>query len=170
MTTEAAPPAPHPAPAPAAPPAQPHTKKETLVDALKKGKDWAALLVLLLSFGQSIYAAYFKPEKDAHTAYETSKRGLEDFSERVDFSVGELKGRLDVVEKLCIEKHGVPLAVAEPVEPVAHRPVVISLDPTIVRRHVGDIAGTNVFNTAGGDPDGLHIDLPDAPWEKQQVE
>lgn len=167
-------------PAPTAPHA--HTKKETLVDALKKGKDWAAVLILLLSFGQSVYAAYFKPEKDAHAAYETSKNGLENFSQNVNYSVAELKGRLDVLEKVCLEKHSGPVAMVRPTG--VDSPALISLlkgiepspapsEPEAVIVTDDPLSFTEGFKVRleqrGSGMDDLRIDLPDAPWETQQV-
>lgn len=74
-------------------------------DYVDKGKKWAATVVVLVAFLQSLYASYIKDEDVAKETYTVQKTAMEEFADEVDISLDELEdqvaflqGQVDVLK------------------------------------------------------------------------
>lgn len=69
-------------------------KPMTVIAAMKHGKEYAALIVLLVSFLHSLYASYFKPERAAEVGYKTTAEAMASYSLSVRDEIESLRFRV----------------------------------------------------------------------------
>lgn len=156
-------------------PAEPK-KGHSIIDAMKRGREYATAFVLIVSFLHSMYASYFKPEEIAEVGYKTTAEAVEGYSLRVNDEIETLKARIKELEEA-------QPAVAEPVRvPVSMVPVIPNTKSNRLKAHVEivDVDGDGIVESDltgvsaavvpdSPSPDGLVIDLPDAPWANQKM-
>lgn len=166
-----------PAPTPAVESAK-APKEHTILDAMKRGREYAALLVLVVTFAHSLYASYFKKEHEAEAGYKTTKDAMEGYSRSVALEVEALKQRIDDLEKqtkATETEHTAQTPAAKPPtvkkpNPVVEKPVIVAhpFDPSMATTMMVDLPdGAKPVNTNGPLIKGLVLSLPDAPWEQK---
>lgn len=167
-----------------------HKKGHSIMDAMKRGRELATVMVLVLTFLHSMYASYFKKEKVAEAGYKQTSETIEDYSRVVHDEVEALKTRLSTLEDELAE---VKAAKAEadaqllksrprhhihPVVPVVPAPVV-TVEGVRVESHAilvampdaPDVDTDGVDDASDVDPDDLDpliVKMPERPWEQQQ--
>ena len=170
------------APASAAP-----KKGHSILDAMKRGRELATVMVLVLTFFHSMYASYFKKEEVAEAGYKQTSESIEDYSRVVRDEVETLKTRLSTLEDELAKakaskaeadaqllkggpRHQLHPVVPTPVVPVegvqieGHAIVIAMPDAPDV-----DTDGVVDADDVGPDDlDPLIVNMPDRPWEQQQ--
>ena len=68
------------------------------MDAMKRARELAATMVLVLTFFHSMYASYFKQEKVAEAGYKQTSETLEGYSRIVHDEIEMLKARTQMLE------------------------------------------------------------------------
>lgn len=157
-------------------PAPESKPKHSLLDAMKRGREYAASLVMLVTLGHSLYASYFKEEKVAKTNYEATSETLTSYSHEVKDQLEALKFRTTVLEaelaarKIEVKPEVKPapaprpkiVIIEEPDQPAAHS-IPIEYQDIIERQPQTSMAsdGDGIID------DPLIINLPERPWEQQ---
>ena len=157
------------------------------MDAMKRGRELATAMVLMLTFFHSMYASYFKQEKVAEAGYKQTSETLEGYSRIVHDEIEMLKARTQMLEaeleKAQAEKATTieQLLKARPKKPkspvlkaqIEGHPVAFDVAAAMPDNSAG-LSELIVVDTDGipdmpapPDDDPLIVDMPDRPWEQQ---
>lgn len=147
-------------------------KGHSILDAMKRGREYATAFVLIMSFLHSLYASYFKPEKVAEAGYKTMSEAMENYSVRVHDELEALKARVQELEaevaKAPAPAHVVPFKEADKPRLRVQLKVndgdgIPDTEPIDASDVFDDLAAVEAPTTTAPADDGLIIDLPDAP-------
>ncbi len=174
-------------PAPAAAPSEPAApkKEHSILDAMKRGRELATAMVLVLTFIHSMYASYFKKEEVAEAGYKQTSDTIEDYSRVVHDEIETLKLRINTLEADVAAAKTVAETVVKIKKPVAlvrpPLPVPVALSPVVdagspMKRidvdtdSISDAMDIEDLAPPAPPPDfdPLIVNMPDRPWEQMQ--
>ena len=142
-------------------------QKQTILDAMKRGRDYASTMVLVISFLHSMYASYFKPEEVAVAGYKATSTAIEDYSVVVRDEIETLKARInqleaeaDTAKKERVLLRNPPAKVRKP----ASEPVIVVEEEPLAQ----DIVGSSAPAPAQEAADPLLVQMPSAPWQRKK--
>jgi hypothetical protein len=168
----------NPPAAPAAAPATEAPKKEhSILDAMKRGRELATAMVLVLTFIHSMYASYFKKEEVAEAGYKTTSETIEGYSREVRDQIETLKLRVESLEDELVKVKMVKVEDTSKTKPPKFIPPFVKIEgvqiessmgfPVAVSMPISDSDGISDLAPAPDD-DPLIVNMPERPWEQMQ--
>jgi len=158
-------------------------------ELVDKGKKWAATVVVIVAFLQSLYASYIKEadETVAKDNYAVQAMALEDFSNKVDVRIAEMSGRLGSLEAVCVGVLQPKVADAATPQKTVAAPQTVSPPKGQKKAKLFELPGGMMMSADPGDgvfkiapeedfvappqaQESLKVRLPDAPWQKKGSE